>query len=49
VTRGDNGEPMFDREPIPLDKFAMQPPGRYNGPSPIAAMMAGTFDPNHFT
>jgi succinate dehydrogenase/fumarate reductase flavoprotein subunit len=49
VTRGENGEPIFDRERIPIEKFAMQPPGHYKGPSPIAAMMNGTFDPANFT
>ncbi|MPZ57248.1 MAG: FAD-dependent oxidoreductase [Rhizobiales bacterium] len=49
VTRGERGEPIFDRERIPLENFAMQPPHPYKGRSPIAAMMDGTFDPAHFT
>lgn len=48
VSRGENGEPVFDREPIPVEKFTLQPPERYNGPSPIAAMMNGSFDPARF-
>jgi succinate dehydrogenase/fumarate reductase flavoprotein subunit len=47
VTRGAHG-PVFDRERIPVEKFALQPPSPYRGPSPIAAMMAGTFDPAVF-
>jgi succinate dehydrogenase/fumarate reductase flavoprotein subunit len=49
VTRGEDGEPVFDRERIPLERFGLRPPKPYNGPSPIAAIMAGTFDPAHFS
>jgi succinate dehydrogenase/fumarate reductase flavoprotein subunit len=48
VTRTDAG-PVFDRERIPIEKFALQPPSPYKGLSPIAAMMAGKFDPAVFT
>jgi succinate dehydrogenase/fumarate reductase flavoprotein subunit len=48
VTRTDAG-PVFDRERIPVEKFALQPPSPYKGLSPIAAMMAGKFDPAVFT
>ncbi len=45
VTRTPGGEPAFDREPIPLDRFPLQPPSRGGKHlSPVAAMMTGNFD-----
>jgi succinate dehydrogenase/fumarate reductase flavoprotein subunit len=45
VTRSSGGTPVFDREPIPLERFPLQPPTRGGHRlSPISAMLAGTFD-----
>jgi succinate dehydrogenase/fumarate reductase flavoprotein subunit len=50
VTRGADSRPVFDREPIPLDRWSVvQPPtpgGRRQ--SPVAAMMQGTYDVEAF-
>jgi succinate dehydrogenase/fumarate reductase flavoprotein subunit len=45
ITRTAAGTPAFDREPIPLERFPLQPSstgGRRL--SPVAAMMRGTYD-----
>ena len=41
--------PVFDREPIDLDRYPVKP-DRHRGvyPSPIAAIMAGTYDARHY-
>lgn len=45
VTRSAAGTPVFDREPIPLERFPLQPPARGGRRlSPIAALLADTFD-----
>jgi len=45
ATRTANGTPRFDREPIPLEGAALQPPTRGGRRlSPVAAMMRGAYD-----
>jgi len=47
ATQTADGELRFDRERIPFERFRLHPPSgpREAHPSPIAAIMNGTFDP----
>ncbi|HVZ51395.1 MAG TPA: FAD-binding protein [Pseudolabrys sp.] len=48
LTRTEQG-PSFDRQPIPFEKFPLQPPAmRPKHLSPIAAIMSGSYDPKHY-
>jgi succinate dehydrogenase/fumarate reductase flavoprotein subunit len=48
VTRTEAG-PVFERIPIPLERFPLQrAPKASRHDSPIAAIFAGTYEPSHY-